>query len=436
MNELKLFEAINLIDDDLVKEADQKSVKKVQTKPILSKHSFYALGSVAAAVITVCSAALYNAQKSSDLLVDHSLVQSDDIRNDFDDLEVPPTTESGAITQETQASVKSAKPTHTSEDTLSEQPAAYETTTNQSHDSDSNSQTDAKTTTVNLTTKPSQDTKQETTCTDLPAEIESSDYYYKMFDATADPYSDAYGEDELSIVSIVISGNYYYQLDSTEHPVHNIAPVISDSDFGKYIGTVVELFECDDPAKYTVSSKEPMLSGAEVYYYAPADSPSVIIVKKGDQCSIFVFNGMAAALDNSSVFAETFSFYGADSADDIESISFSIAAPNGAVMEITSQGTITDRDKINAIVDILYQLQSEKSDDPLSATPQWLIDAWDAYRADPDAYIREDIMFDITFKNGTVLKDISYQPYIGNGYISGMQELTPEQNAALKALFQ
>ncbi len=70
----------------------------------------------------------------------------------------------------------------------------------------------------------------------------------------------------------------------------------------------------------------------------------------------------------------------------------------------------------------------------MSATPQWLIDAWDTYKSNPDAYTREDIMLDITFKNGTVLKDISYQPYLGNGYVSGMQELTTEQNATLRSL--
>lgn len=283
-------------------------------------------------------------------------------------------------------------------------------------------------------TQPLQVTTQEPKYTDSPTEIGASDYYYKKFDATVNPDSDAYGEDGLPIISIVISGNHYYQLDSSEHPAHSISPIISDSDFGRYIGNIVELSEYDDPAKYTVSSQEPTLAGADVYYYAPADSSAVIIVKKSEQCSIFVFNGIAAVSDNSSVFAETFRFYGADSADDIENISFSIAAPSGAVIEITSQVTITDRDKINSIVNVLYQLNPEKNSDSLLVTPQWLIDAWDTYRSNPDAYTREDIMLDITFKNGTILKDISYQPYLGNGYVSGMQELTPEQNTALRAL--
>ena len=127
---------------------------------------------------------------------------------------------------------------------------------------------------------------------------------------------------------------------------------------------------------------------------------------------------------------------GANSAEDIQSISFSIATPNGSIYEVTHEGTITDSSKINAIVDILYQLKAESNTNSTSATPQWVVDAWEACRENPDAYTIEDISFDITFKNGTVLKDIVYQPFIGNGYVHGMQELTPEQNTAFRALFQ
>ena len=85
---------------------------------------------------------------------------------------------------------------------------------------------------------------------------------------------------------------------------------------------------------------------------------------------------------------------------------------------------------------ILYQLKAENTSDSASATPQWVVDAWEACRADPSAYTMEDITFDIVFKNGTVLKDIIYQPFIGNGYIAGMQELTLEQNITLKELLR
>ena len=434
MNELKFLEVMGKIDDDLIREADVSTAVKAKPKPTISKRSIYAFGSVAAAaVITVSSVAFYNAHKPSDMLTDHSIVQPDnsDLSHDQHNSPTPNRADTSAET------TSYADDTYSSEQKETQKAVTAEV---QATDLPSESGTGEDTQrqrTDHHVTEPSQETTQEPKHSDPPADIDTSGYYYEMFHATIDPYSDAYGEDELHIVSVIISGRYYYQLDSSEHPAYNISSNISNSDFGGYIGNIVELFGHDDPSNYTVSSKEPNLAGAEVYYYAPVNSSSVIIVKKGEQCSIFVFNGMAAVPDsNSSAFAETFKLYGANSAEDIQSISFSVATPNGSIYEVTHEGTITDSSKINAIVDILYRLKAENNTNFTSATPQWVVDAWEACRANPDAYKIEDITFDITFKNGTVLKDISYQPFIGNGYICGMQELTPEQNTALRALFQ
>ena len=434
MNELKFLEVMGKIDDDLIREADVSTAVKAKPKPTISKRSIYAFGSVAtAAVITVSSVAFYNAHKPSDMLADHSIVQPDDSDLSPDQHNSPTTNHA-----DTSASTSSyADDTHSSEQRETQKAVTTEVQATDLPSESAAGEDTQRRRTDHHATEPSQDTAQEPKHTDPPADIDTSGYYYEMFHATIDPYSDAYGEDELHIVSVIISGRYYYQLDPSEHPVYSISPNISSSDFGSYIGNIVELFGHDDPSNYTVSSKEPNLSGAEVYYYAPADSSAVIIVKQGQQCSIFVFNGMAAVSDsNSSAFAETFKLYGANSAEDIQSISFSVATPNGSIYEVTHEGTITDSSKINAIVDILYQLKAENNTDSTSATPQWVVDAWEACRDNPDAYTIEDITFDITFKNGTVLKDISYQPFIGNGYVYGMQELTPEQNTALRALFQ
>lgn len=434
MNELKFLEVMGKIDDDLIREADVSTAVKAKPKPTISKRSIYAFGSVAAAtVITVSSVAFYNAHKPSDMLADHSIVQPDDSDLSPDQHNSPTTNHA-----DTSASTSSyADDTHSSEQRETQKAVTTEVQATDLPSESAAGEDTQRRRTDHHTTEPSQDTAQEPKHTDPPADIDTSGYYYEMFHATIDPYSDAYGEDELHIVSVIISGRYYYQLDPSEHPVYSISPNISSSDFGGYVGNIVELFGHDDPSNYTVSSKEPNLSGAEVYYYAPADSSAVIIVKQGQQCSIFVFNGMAAVSDsNSSAFAETFKLYGANSAEDIQSISFSVATPNGSIYEVTHEGTITDSSKINAIVDILYQLKAESNVDSTSATPQWVVDAWEACRANPDAYTMEDITVDITFKNGTVLKDISYQPFIGNGYVYGMQELTPEQNTALRALFQ
>lgn len=356
MNELKFLEVIGKIDDDLIREANNKKVPESLT----SKHFVYATGSVAAAIMIVVSVVFFSARKPSNILAEYSAP--------------PETTQKQSTTQESRHYEQSEK----------------------NH---------------------------------------SEAYFYKNFAATIDPNADGYGEEELPIVCIIVSGNYYYQLDSSEHPAHNISSAIKNSDFGDYIGKITELFEYDNPAKYPVSSKEPKLSGVDVYYYAPAESHAVIIAKKGQQCSIFVFNGMASEFDSSSIFADTFKLYGASSAEDIDNIAFSIAVPNGSIIEISARGTITDREKINAITDVLFQLKSEEKNDALSGSPEWLNDAWNAYRANPDAFVREDIMFDITFKNGTVLKDIIYQPYLSNGYVASMQELTPEENAKLKEAF-
>ena len=440
MNELRFLEIMGKIDDDLIRDA-MSDVQQQKDSRVLTKRNIYAFGSVAAAaVITVGSVAFYNAHKPSDLLADHSVIEQDNSHKDDGNPEhqgIPATTSSDKSEEHTTNNSAIASQTDKpQEDTKG-------TVTTPVKDTDAVKSENAASKTDSQTQRPSdssapntqQGTAQEHDHTDPPEDPTSANNYYQNFKATVDPYSDAYGEDELHLVSVIISGRYYYQLDTSEHPAHNISAVVSDSDFGEYVGRITELYEHDDPSIYTVSSKEPNLSGADVYYYAPADSSAVIIVKKGEQCSIFVFNGITTATDENSAFAETFKVYGAYSADDIESISFTITVPNGAVYEVAQAGTITDRNRIASIVDILYQLKAENTSDSASATPQWVVDAWEACRADPSAYTMEDITFDIVFKNGTVLKDIIYQPFIGNGYIAGMQELTPEQNNILRNLF-
>lgn len=440
MNELRFLEIMGKIDDDLIRGA--MSDTKQKDSRIVTRRNICAFGSVAAAaVITVGSVAFYNAHKPSDLLADHSVIEQDNSHKDDGNPEhqgIPATTSSDKSEEHTTNNSAIASQTDKpQEDTKG-------TVTTPVKDTDAVESENAASKTDSQTQRPSdgsvpdtqQGTAQEHNQTDPPEDPTSANNYYQNFKATVDPYSDAYGEDELHLVSVIISGRYYYQLDTSEHPAHNISAVVSDSDFGEYIGRITELCEYDDSSKYTVSSQEPNLSGADVFYYAPADSSAVIIVKKGEQCSIFVFNGMTTTTDENSAFAETFKVYGAYSADDIESISFTITVPNGAVYEVAQAGTITDRNRIASIVDILYQLKAENTSDSASATPQWVVDAWEACRADPSAYTMEDITFDIVFKNGTVLKDIIYQPFIGNGYIAGMQELTPEQNITLKELLR
>lgn len=433
MNELRFLEVIGKIDDDLIRGAMIETDCRLEKNRIITKKNICALGSVAAtAVIAVAgSVALHHAHSPSNLIADNSVIRQEHSGDNFEPDNNTPAADRNKITTATQVTEQNAE-TAISKNTESRTSEKNTNITNVQQDTQADDHLNSEVQTI----CPPQVTAKDPDNNEPSEEFNADHYYFHNFNATSDPYDDAYGADELPIVSIIVSGRNYYQINNSDHPAHNVSSVITDSDFGEYIGNITELFEYDDPAKYAVSSKEPSLSGADAYYYAPADSNAVIIVKKEKQCSIFVFNDMSASSENVSSFSDTFRVYGAGSAEDIESIFVSITVPNGSVMETASQSTITDRNKIKDITDVLYQLKPEARTDALSGSPEWLNNAWDAYRANPDAFTREDITLDITFKNGAVLKGISYQPYLGNGYVSGMQELTNEQNCLLKELLK
>ena len=158
-------------------------------------------------------------------------------------------------------------------------------------------------------------------------------------------------------------------------------------------------------------------------------------MKKGDQCSIFI----ADNINVSSGFKIGLTFFDVQSADDIDSIGYHVDIPDGnGRMLTTAQDTITDRDRIKAVYDLLCQFVPEdySSLPEHTGTPQWLVDAWADFKADPNAPAKEDYYITIRLNDGTVLQDIHYQPYLGNGYVTDMQELTPEQNNALKELLR
>ena len=98
---------------------------------------------------------------------------------------------------------------------------------------------------------------------------------------------------------------------------------------------------------------------------------------------------------------------------------------------------LTDAEAINGICAVLLQLTPEDPPaDERFPTPEWYSDAWQAFKDDPGNRVQEDITLEIRFCNGTVMQNILYQPFIGNGYVDGMKELTPEQNNALRSCFQ
>lgn len=252
------------------------------------------------------------------------------------------------------------------------------------------------------------------------------------FSASIDPDADAYGEEEIHEVRLTVSGVIYEQLPEDAYESCGISQSIPESALGESVGTVVESFPNREPDAQ-VSSPEPSLVGAEVYYYLPTGGKAVVIAEKDGRCSPFAVSHWLAYR----TFGEICEFYGAEPTDaGIESISYTIAVPENGAYRVSGEKTITDAETIDGICAILSQLTPE--DPPVNEkapTPEWLIDAMQEYRENPERFTAEDIVMTVRFRNGTMMRDILYKPYIGNGYLDNMKELTPRQNAELRALF-
>ena len=251
------------------------------------------------------------------------------------------------------------------------------------------------------------------------------------FQASPDPDSDAYGEDQLREVSLTVRGVEYRQLKEEELELYGLPQSIPADAFGESAGTVVESFPNREPDG-DVSSPEPSLVGAEVYYYAPTGGKAVVIAVKDGRCNPFAVWSWGA----DQTFREVCAFFGVEaSARGIERISYRIGAPENGGYRIGDEMSISDAQTVNGICEVLLQLSPEEPEKGnLSATPQWFIDAMQAYRDDPERFIAEDIVMTVYFRNGTMIRDILYKPYIGNGYVDNMRELTPEQNSELRSM--
>lgn len=227
----------------------------------------------------------------------------------------------------------------------------------------------------------------------------------------------------------ISGGNYYDKLSIEQYAEYNIPEEISESDLGEFIGNVGSAYNKDE--NYKVTSYHQEIADAEVYY--SSYSKAMVIVKKNGQYDFFATTDRPHYENRYPSFQECFNFYGAESVEDIQSISYTISVIDGPVFKVVLEETIEDYDRINAIIEIFNQLEPEESTE---FTPQWYIDAMDDYRNNKEAYNVEDIIFDIQFTNNTVLKDILYKPYVGNGYISNMKELTETQNTELRSLLK
>ena len=258
--------------------------------------------------------------------------------------------------------------------------------------------------------------------------------YYSPFMKTVDITVDSFAEDELYHIDVRTAYGFYRQLEQNEYDVYGIPNKIDESDFGEFIGNIREVDDYDYHGN-AAESQEPSLAGAEVYYYAPkGENKAFIIVKQSDQCSVF----LADEINLSEGFQSGLSFFNVQRAEDIKSVEYQKLIPDEGKMILSEQNVITDSTAIKDFYELICQLKSEDYSDlpEFAATPRWYIEAWDKYKANPNAFVMEDYYIIITLKDGTVLHEILYQPYLANGYVESMQELTPEQNSALKNLLQ
>lgn len=257
---------------------------------------------------------------------------------------------------------------------------------------------------------------------------------WSPFRATKDPDTDSYGDDEDHHVDIRTADGLYRQLSPDDYSRQGISGEVKLSDFGGYIGKAVEVASTYEYNGGGAETQEPTLAGADVYRYAPSgDNKAYIIVKKGTQCSLF----MSDVISTSQGYRKGLEFFGVQSAGDIQSIECNIRIPDSSGgFVISEQNTITDPARISDIFDLLCGLEPEDySQLPAhTGSPQWYVDAWDRYRNDPNPPQRTDYEIILNLRDGTQPVGIQFQPYIGNGYIDSMKELTPEQNQTLRDL--
>ena len=423
MNELKFLEAIGKIDGDLIKEAD------VEQKKTFPKRKIYAFGSAAAvAAIAFGSVLLFNSYGQSGSVVDHSIIQ-------------PNNNGDNSHTVNSVVPVSSDKAKQESKE-LNSDISKIENSTDESVNKVSE-QPSTDTSSQNISSAPADNSIPEMTesQTEDNPDTQSTKFYYQPFSAKIEPGSksfggDGFGEEELHHIDVRTSEGFYEQLSLDKYASNDISSTISKTDFGEYIGKIIEVDNSYDYHGNAVESQEPTLAGADVYYYAPkGNNKAFIIVKQNEQCSIFFAN----EINTSEGFKNGFLFFNVHGAEDIMSVEYQKCIPDGdGKMILSEQNVITDSTAIKDFYNLVCQLKPEDYSGlpEFTATPLWYIEAWDKYKANPDDFVMEDYSIIITLKDGTVLREILYQPFLANGYVQGMQELTPEQNSTLKNLLK
>ena len=424
MNELKFLEAIGKIDGDLIKEAD------VEQKKTFPKRKIYAFGSAAAvAAVAFGSVLLFNSYGQSGSVVDNSIIQ-------------PNNNGENSHTVNSVFPVSSAEESKQDSRGLNSDNSKIENSKDESVNNVSE-QPSTDTSSQNISSAPADNSIPQITesQTEHNPNTQSTKYYYQPFSAKIVPGSksfggDGFGEEELHHIDVRTSEGFYEQLALDEYASNGISSTISKTDFGEYIGKIIEVDNSYDYNGNAAESQEPTLAGADVYYYAPkGNNKAFIIVQQHEQCSIFFAN----EINTSEGFKKGFLFFNVQGAEDIMSVEYQKRIPDGdGKMILSEQNVITDSTAVKDFYDLVCQLKPEDYSGlpEFAATPLWYIEAWDKYKANPDAFVMEDYSVIITLKDGTVLREIRYQPFLANGYVENMQELTPEQNSTLKNLLK
>ncbi len=424
MNELKFLEAIGKIDSDLIKEAD------VEQKKIFPKRKIYAFGSAAAvAAVAFGSVLLFNSYGQSGSVVDNSIIQ-------------PNNNGENSHTVNSVFPVSSAEESKQDSRGLNSDNSKIENSKDESVNNVSE-QPSTDTSSQNISSAPADNSIPQITesQTEHNPNTQSTKYYYQPFSAKIVPGSksfggDGFGEEELHHIDVRTSEGFYEQLALNEYASNGISSTVSKTDFGEYIGKIIEVDNSYEYQGNAAESQEPTLAGAEVYYYAPkGNNKAFIIVQQNEQCSIFFAN----EINTSEGFKNGFLFFNVQGAEDIQSVEYQKRIPDGdGKMILSEQNVITDSTAVKDFYDLVCQLKPEDYSGlpEFAATPLWYIEAWDKYKANPDNFVMEDYSIIITLKDGTVLREIRYQPFLANGYVENMQELTPEQNSTLKNLLK
>ena len=257
----------------------------------------------------------------------------------------------------------------------------------------------------------------------------------KLFsNSNKNPDTDSFGEDELAHVDIVIDSNKSYrQLSINEYAKYGLKTELNKKDIGALIGTVIETKGISQK-NIKVSSQDPNLKNCSVYHYAPMNNDALLIVMNDNNCSIFVFDQFVDNINHS--ITEIYDIFGVKSANDISYLTYTISGTKNSHYQVIAKGKVTNKSKIETFYSITSSLVPFTSPSSISATPDWVNEAYDEYRKNPEKYKQEDIAVDVHLKNGLIIPQIcSYQPYIADGYVDNMERLTPEQNKLLREVF-